>query len=100
MSIEFSRITKVYGDVTANDDISFIIESGTIHALLGENGAGKTTLIKILTGQLAADSGKIIIDGDEIKNNAFLLSVIELVFWDKIHWISKISLFEKVFLPA
>ena len=62
MSIEFSRITKVYGDVTANDDISFIIESGTIHALLGENGAGKTTLIKILTGQLAADSGKIIID--------------------------------------
>ena len=72
MSIEFSGITKIYGDVTANDDISFIIESGTIHALLGENGAGKTTLIKILTGQLEADSGKIIINGDEIKNNAFL----------------------------
>jgi ABC-type sugar transport system ATPase subunit len=43
--------------------VSFAIEAGTLHALIGENGAGKSTLIKILSGALPADSGTLLLDG-------------------------------------
>tara|TARA_B100001142_G_scaffold316272_1_gene355834 strand:+ start:1157 stop:2584 length:1428 start_codon:yes stop_codon:yes gene_type:complete len=62
MKIEFQNISKEFGDIKANDDISFTIDSGTIHAIIGENGAGKSTLIKILSGQLNPDHGTISIN--------------------------------------
>ena len=66
MKIEFQNISKEFGDIKANDDISFTIDSGTIHAIIGENGAGKSTLIKILSGQLNPDHGTISINDNLI----------------------------------
>jgi len=52
-------ISKSYGASRALDDVSFNILQGRVHALVGENGAGKSTLVKIITGIVEADSGKI-----------------------------------------
>ncbi len=56
-------IRKAYPGTLANDDISFSVQPGEIHALLGENGAGKSTLVKIIYGVLAADAGEIAWEG-------------------------------------
>ena len=52
-------ICKKFGDFTANDDVSFSIGEGEIHALLGENGAGKSTFVKMVYGLLQPDSGRL-----------------------------------------
>ena len=52
-------ICKHFGDFTANDDVSFSIGEGEIHALLGENGAGKSTFVKMVYGLMQPDSGQI-----------------------------------------
>ena len=64
--LSFKNITKRFPGVLALDDVSFEIERGSCHALIGENGAGKSTLGKILAGVYTADSGKILIEGNEI----------------------------------
>lgn len=56
-------LTKRFGEVTANDGISFEIRRGEVHCLLGENGAGKSTLISMLAGMRRPDSGGIDIAG-------------------------------------
>lgn len=58
-------ISKSFGDVKANIDITFSVDYGEIYALLGENGAGKSTLMNILSGVYTADSGSIYIRGRE-----------------------------------
>jgi len=55
------NITKFFGGLCANRDVDLTVESGEIHALLGENGAGKTTLMNILYGIYLADSGTVAI---------------------------------------
>jgi rhamnose transport system ATP-binding protein len=62
--IELRGIAKNYGGVQAVADVSFAIERGTVHALVGENGAGKSTLVKILTGVVHPDEGELVIDGE------------------------------------
>lgn len=57
--LEFSGITKRFPGVLALDGVSFSVERGTCHALIGENGAGKSTLGKILAGVYTADSGEL-----------------------------------------
>jgi ribose transport system ATP-binding protein len=61
------NISKRYPGVLALDNTRFELKSGEVHALVGENGAGKSTLVKILSGIATADSGKIFLDGQEIK---------------------------------
>ena len=57
--LEVSNITKSYGDLKANDNVSLNIKESSIHALLGENGAGKSTLVKIIYGSLMPDAGQM-----------------------------------------
>ena len=62
MKIQFENITKTFGNLVANNSVSFQIESGSIHAVIGENRAGKSTLVKILAGLISPDSGKLFVN--------------------------------------
>ena len=62
-AIELRGISKAFGPVQANKDISIRVRRGTIHGIIGENGAGKSTLMSILYGFYKADSGEILIGG-------------------------------------
>ncbi len=64
--LELRNITKTFGNVVANDDVSFKVEKGTIHAIVGENGAGKSTIMRIAYGFYNADSGEILVDGKAV----------------------------------
>ena len=68
--LELAGITKRFPGVTANEDVSFAVMPGRIHALLGENGAGKSTLVKIIYGVQKADEGTILWDGREVAINS------------------------------
>ena len=64
--LEIRNITKKFGKLTANDNISFSQREGEVLAILGENGAGKTTLMNILFGHYKADDGEIIFKGTKL----------------------------------
>lgn len=64
--LEVTGVTKRFGSVVANSNISFDLKPGEIHALVGENGAGKTTLMRILYGMCVRDSGSVQIRGSEV----------------------------------
>ncbi len=65
--LEFHCITKSFPGVRALDAVSFAVERGTCHALIGENGAGKSTLGKILAGIHHADAGELRLEGHPIR---------------------------------
>ncbi len=60
--LELKKITKRFGRVTANDEVSIVVRPGTIHAVVGENGAGKSTAMRIAYGFYQPDGGEILID--------------------------------------
>ena len=64
--LEFHGIGKSFPGVRALEAVSFGVEKGSCHALMGENGAGKSTLGKILAGVQTADAGRIVLDGREV----------------------------------
>ena len=66
-AIEMRGITKTFPGVIANDKVNLSVKNQEIHALLGENGAGKSTLMSILFGAYSADSGTILINGEEVE---------------------------------
>jgi ABC-type sugar transport system ATPase subunit len=101
--LEMHSISKAFPGVQALDNVTFQLQPGEIHALLGENGAGKSTLIKIMSGAYPSDSGQIFLDGKPLAaygphqalqlgivtiyqetNLAFDLSVAENIFMGRI----------------
>jgi general nucleoside transport system ATP-binding protein len=65
--LRLQNITKQFGAFVANDNINLPVESGTIHAILGENGAGKSTLMNIISGLYQPDAGQIYLEGQSVK---------------------------------
>ena len=62
--LEAREVTKRFPGVLALDRVSFQLQPGEVHALVGENGAGKSTLIKVITGVYAPDEGQVIFGGE------------------------------------
>jgi simple sugar transport system ATP-binding protein len=82
-AIELKGISKAFGPVQANKDISISVAPGTIHGIIGENGAGKSTLMSILYGFYKADSGEIWINGKKTEipdSQAAIAAGIGMVF--------------------
>ena len=82
-AIELKGISKAFGPVQANKDISIRVMPGTIHGIIGENGAGKSTLMSILYGFYKADAGEIFISGNRTQipdSQAAIAAGIGMVF--------------------
>ena len=82
-AIELKGISKAFGPVQANKDISIRVMPGTIHGIIGENGAGKSTLMSILYGFYKADKGEIFIGGHKTEipdSQAAIAAGIGMVF--------------------
>ncbi len=70
MMVDVDGLMKSFGRVQALDGVSFSIEKGEIFGLLGPNGAGKTTTVRVLTGVLKPDAGRVLISGREVSPSA------------------------------
>ncbi len=101
-AIELKGISKAFGPVQANKDISIRVMPGTIHGIIGENGAGKSTLMSILYGFYKADKGEIFISGNrtEIPNSqAAIAAGIGMVF-QHFKLVENFTILENVVLGA
>ena len=65
-AVQLNHVTKTFGPVVANRDVSLGVRSGEILALLGENGSGKTTLMNMIAGIYFPDEGEILVGGKEV----------------------------------
>ena len=72
-AIEMASVTKRFGDRLVLDRMEMSVESGSIFALLGDNGTGKSTTMKILTGQVRADTGTARLLGRDVWSDAIAL---------------------------
>lgn len=98
--LKIENITKTFPGVKALDNVDLEIEKGEIHVLIGENGAGKSTLIKILTGLYQPDSGKIIIEGNEIKKNDLRIALDNgiIPIYQELNLIQQLDVTENIFM--
>ena len=99
-ALRTEHIAKSFGAVTALTDVSLRLDRGEVLGLIGDNGAGKSTLIKIVTGYLRPDRGKIFVDGEERHirsvNHARSLGI-DTVFQD-LALVPSLSVFHNMFL--
>ena len=66
MILEARHISKYFGSLTANDDVSLSVRRGTVHAIIGENGAGKSTLMNVISGIYKPNRGEIYVEGKQV----------------------------------
>lgn len=79
-AITVKNLTKVFGEVTAVNEVSFSVKQGELFGLLGPNGSGKTTMIKMLTGQIKPTQGDItVLDTDVLKNPIHTREVVGII---------------------
>ncbi len=101
-AIELKGISKAFGPVQANKDISIRVMPGTIHGIIGENGAGKSTLMSILYGFYKADSGEVFIQGKKTEipdSQAAITAGIGMVF-QHFKLVQNFSVLENIILGA
>lgn len=101
-AIELKGISKAFGPVQANKDISIRVMPGTIHGIIGENGAGKSTLMSILYGFYKADKGEIFISGNKTlipDSQAAIAAGIGMVF-QHFKLVENFSVLENIILGA
>jgi sulfate/thiosulfate transport system ATP-binding protein len=65
MSIQVEQINKTFGRFVALNDVSLDFPTGALTALLGPSGCGKTTLLRVIAGLETADSGRVVLDGED-----------------------------------
>ncbi len=101
-AIELKGISKAFGPVQANKDISIRVMPGTVHGIIGENGAGKSTLMSILFGFYKADAGEIWINGEKTEipdSQAAISAGIGMVF-QHFQLVENFTVLENVVLGA
>lgn len=64
--LALERVSKSYGALKVTDDVSFTLREGEVLGILGPNGAGKTTLFNLISGDICADEGRVLFQGDDI----------------------------------
>lgn len=98
--LKMEDISKQFPGVKALDGVCLEVRKGEVHALLGENGAGKSTLLKILAGVYTRDSGRIFIDGHEVRQldpqKAEALGI--AVIYQEFSTLPQLSVAENIFL--
>ena len=72
-AVKIEHLVKTYGEKKAVNDISFVVEKGSLFAFLGINGAGKSTTINIMCSILGKDSGKIYVNGYDLDDDPFAI---------------------------
>src|SRR5205823_3646674 len=99
-SLAFDHVSMEFPGVKALDDVSFGVESGSIHALMGENGAGKSTLLKILSGAYRPTDGTVRIDEKPLAFHATAdaLAAGVAVIYQELHLVPEMSVAENLFL--
>src|SRR5271155_363971 len=65
--VQMEDISKSFGAIKSLDRVNLVLGAGEVLGLVGDNGAGKSTLSKILSGAVVPDSGRILLDGDEVR---------------------------------
>ncbi len=98
--ISLKNVHKSFGGVSVLNGVDFVLQKGSVHALVGQNGAGKSTMMKILTGVYTCDSGDIYIDGSKVKMNSYSDAVshgISLIF-QELSLIPTLTVAENIFL--
>ena len=98
--LQVRNITKNFGITRALDNISFDINKGEVHALIGENGSGKSTMTNMLTGIYAMETGKFILDGQEIhpKNQVDANNMGVSIIVQELGTLSGLTVAENIFL--
>lgn len=98
--LEMKGIHKSFPGVKVLEDVQFSLQSGELHALMGENGAGKSTLMKILGGIYTKDSGEILVEGvkQEIDSTKAATALGISIIHQELNLISYLSVMENMFL--
>jgi ribose transport system ATP-binding protein len=100
-AVSVHQLSKSYGATVALRDVSLQVRRGEIHALLGENGAGKSTLVKILSGIIRPDSGRVEIEGAEFRPGTLMEARIAGVStaFQELSLLPNLSVAENLMLP-
>jgi L-arabinose transport system ATP-binding protein len=100
VNLQFDSISKSFPGVRALSDVSFSVQAGSVHALLGENGAGKSTLLKILSGVYRPDSGQLIL-GDQphlFRSTSQAIQSGVAVIYQELHLVPEMTVAENLYL--
>jgi branched-chain amino acid transport system ATP-binding protein len=100
--LKVELVSKHFGGIVAVNNVSFSLNEGEKVGLIGPNGAGKTTLFNIITGFARADSGRVVLDGRDIrtKSTAAIVNFGIARTFQIVRPFSKISVFDNVLIPA
>ena len=98
--LAFESIGKTFPGVRALSDVSFTVNTGRVHGLLGENGAGKSTLLKILGGEYFPDEGRILIDGQprSFRNSGDSIGAGIAIIHQELQYVPELSVCENILI--
>lgn len=100
--LEIRHVSKFFGGLAANSDVSFSVEAGSIMGLIGPNGAGKTTLFNCITGYYPPSRGEVVFDGRRMNglqpDKVCKLGMVRT--WQKVRPLAKLSVVDNVMVGA